>query len=87
MSDTKELIRRALCDAIEWQRTFIESNRGFNDEEARKSQDLIDGYLKILKRRYGMGDTPAASQLAKAAKEGCVISGIEIVSGFQKRRS
>lgn len=50
--DTKELIRRALEDAISWNEELMVATKGRDEEGYRLAKELRDGYRKILKRRY-----------------------------------
>lgn len=51
--DTKELIRRALEDAIAYEQELMDATGAGRDVEGyRLAKELRDGYVKILRRRY-----------------------------------
>lgn len=50
--DTKELIRRALEDAIQWEEELMRATVHGDAESYGLAKALRDGYRKILKRRY-----------------------------------
>lgn len=59
--DTKAAIRRALLDAIEWQKSIADSYNG-RGPEAERALGLVKQYRAILKRRYG--DDRTAQEIA-----------------------
>lgn len=50
--DTKELIRRALREAIAWNEQLMAATYGRDEEGYKLAKEHRDGYAKILKRRY-----------------------------------
>ena len=50
--DTKELIRRALEDAICWEEELMRASANGDELGYGLAKELRDGYRKILKRRY-----------------------------------
>ena len=60
----RDAVRRALYDAIDWQESFADANRG-NPEEA-KAMALVKRYRALLKRRYGDARAPSERALEGA---------------------
>lgn len=56
MSD-RDIVRKALYDAIDWQESLADANRE-GSEEREYSLILAKEYRKLLKRRYGDDKTP-----------------------------
>lgn len=54
---TRDLIRRALYDAIDWQNSLADAWSP-GSPERQQSRDQAKAYRTILKRRYGQSSTP-----------------------------
>lgn len=62
--DARDLIRRALIDAIQWQESYAES---WDDgKERADALALAKKYRQMLKRRYGDSRTPMEQVLGGA---------------------
>ncbi len=57
--DTKSIIYRALCDAIDWQVSLIDANGGPSDDpQVKEMVTILEDYRQMLERRYGHSRTP-----------------------------
>jgi len=57
----RDTIRHALEDAIDWQLSLLDANRG-NDVEEQRAKNQVAKYRAIMKRRYGEDRTPMERQ-------------------------
>jgi hypothetical protein len=58
----RDTVRRALYDAIDWQQSYADSWRGPGPEHDA-ALDLVKRYRVLLKKRYGVTETPAERRL------------------------
>lgn len=64
----RELIRRALQDAIGWQESLADAQRGLPDEADAMGMARL--YRRLMKRRYGTNRLPMEEALANAKPSG-----------------
>lgn len=67
---TRILIRRALIDAIEWQRSLACAYAHIpGSPERAKALSLVEAYQAILDRRYGSRSAPSAAPPAPPERD------------------
>ena len=60
----RDLVRRALWDAIDWQESLAEAQG--DDEWGDKARELAKQYKSLLRRRYGERQSPIDKALEGA---------------------
>ena len=63
----RDILFRALCDAIDWQDSLADSLRGHDEIQYSQARDLEAEYRKLLKRRYNYDETPMQRRLRLAS--------------------
>ena len=59
MMSERDLIRRALHDAIEWQMGLADAyTKMCGDPQYKRSKELVKEYRALLKKRYGTSRLP-----------------------------
>ena len=56
---SRQVIQRALCDAIDWQVSLIDAHGGPSDDpQVQEMVSVLADYRRMMKSRYGQERTP-----------------------------
>lgn len=80
----REVLRRALNDAIEWEISYAGCCQAGSPERA-EALAQVNRYRALLKRRYGTRDTPMEAVGKAMAKAGTFVTVHELGAAARKK--